>query len=84
MRDSKEAEKRIKLGRTPGIKLYITDTEYALSGIPRRPRLRYKIHCASCGEIFKTWNRERVKCPICGYSAEMWLLEREYAERKVG
>ena len=75
------AEKRIKLART-GIKLHITDTEYALSG--RQPRLRHTIQCNSCGEIFKIWKQERVKCPVCGYTAEMWLMEREYTERKAG
>jgi hypothetical protein len=80
-----EAEKRIRLSRRPGIKLQISGTEFACSGLLRRPRLRYKIQCLYCGEVFLVWHDQKtVKCPLCKYSAKMWIMEREFDERSEG
>jgi hypothetical protein len=79
-----EAKTRIKLqSRRPGIQLRIIDMDYVLSGILRRPRLRYKIQCG-CGQQFHCWaDKEQAVCPLCEYSAEMWVMQRECEEKSV-
>lgn len=77
----KLAEAEGKLKPKFGVRMKIISEEFALSGLLRRPRLRYRIQCGG-GFLFTCWaDSERAKCPRCGYSALVRILRREWEER---